>query len=166
MYKLIVILLAFVFSLILTGCAEKMDEIKVAVSGIDAVADKAAEAISIDVISIREIEIEHNDEVFTVNDLFKTILRDVQWEYEKKEHIHIFTVKGTWKDSLFENYRFTEVQKRDLSERGKVLVELQLVDGKIEPKATKVKMTLDKKTIVEESGIEALNYLYEYYTTQ
>lgn len=165
MRKLTVMILTFVLLLLLTGCSNKINDFKEAASGIDSAANKAADAISIDVHTIRAIEIKHNHEVFTVNELFKTILRDVRWEYEKKENRHIFTVRGTWKDSLFENYHFTAKQKEELKENGKVTVELEIVDGKIEPTATKVIMKLNDKIVVEQKGKKALNYFYDYYTS-
>src|SRR5690606_13104442 len=127
-------MIPFIFLiLVLSGCSEKVTELKEAVSGIDSAANKAAKAISLDAHSIRSSEINHADAKFTVNDLYKTILRDVFWEYEEKNEIHIFTVKGTWKEPLFEDYHFTENQLEKLKDEGKVVVQLELVDGVIKP---------------------------------
>lgn len=160
-------MIPFIFLiLLLSGCSEKVTELKEAVSGIDGAANKAAKAISLDAHSIRSIEIEHGDTKFTVNDLYKTILRDVFWEYEEKNEIHIFTVKGTWKEPLFEEYHFTENQIEKLKDEGKVIVQLELVDGFIKPESTTVQMTLDGETLVDEKGEDALNRLYDQYVNQ
>lgn len=149
--------------LLLTACGDKVAEIKEAAAGIDSAASKAAKGISLDAHSIRSIEIEHNDRNFTVNDLFKSILRDIFWEYEQKDEIHIFTVKGTWKEPLFEEYQFTDEQKAKLKDEGYVTVELELFDGVIKEESTKVVMTLDGETLVEETGKKALTSLYDEY---
>ena len=149
--------------LLLSACSDKVAEIKEAASGIDSAANKAAKAISLDAHSIRSIEIEHKNTNFTVNDLFKTILRDVFWEYEEKDEIHIFTVNGTWKELLFEDYQFTEDKKAKLKEEGNVTVELELDDGVIKSESTRVQMTLDGETLVDEQGEEALYNLYDQY---
>lgn len=160
-------MIPFIFLiLVLSGCSEKVTELKEAVSGIDSAANKAAKAISLDAHSIRSIEINHADAKFTVNDLYKTILRDVFWEYEEKNEIHIFTVKGTWKEPLFEDYHFTENQLEKLKDEGKVVVQLELVDGVIKPESTTVQMTLDGETLVDEKGEDALNRLYDQYVNQ
>ena len=85
---------ACILSLCLAGCSDTLGEIKDAASGINTAADEAATAISQDVHSIRAINITYNDETFTVNDLFKSILRDVQWDYERGEKTNALKVNG------------------------------------------------------------------------
>lgn len=163
MRKLTMMISFFFLVLLLTGCGDKVAELKEAVSGIDGAANKAANAISLDAHSIRSIEIEHGDTNFTVNNLFKTILRDVFWDYEEKNEIHILTVNGTWKETLFEDYQFTDEQVVKLKEEGFVTVILELVDGEIKPDSTQVQMVLHGETLVDEKGEDALYRLYDQY---
>lgn len=163
MRKLTMMIPLFFCILLLSACSDKISEIKEAASGIDHAANKAAKAISLDAHSIRSIEIEHKNTSFTVNDLFKSILRDVFWEYEEKNEIHTFVVKGTWKELLFEEYNFTEEQKTKLKDEGTVTVELELVDGAIKAESTTVQMTLDGELLVDEKGEDTLYSLYNQY---
>lgn len=70
---------------LLTGCSNRLSEIKDAVSGINSAAENAASAVSRDVHAVRAIAINYKDTSFTVNDLFKTILRDVRWDYDAEK---------------------------------------------------------------------------------
>lgn len=79
-----------------------MKDIKDAAAGINSKATEAATAISIDVHSIRAIELAFDNKQVAINDLFKTILRDVQWHYD--ESANILKISGTWKNNqLFLN---------------------------------------------------------------
>ncbi|TSI03362.1 hypothetical protein [Lysinibacillus sp. BW-2-10] len=163
MRKFRALLFPFVSILFLVGCSNQFGDLKEAVSGIDSAAQKAATATSLDVHQIRSIEIDYENEVFTINDLFKTILRDVQWDYENLNNIHNFTVKGTWKDNLFEHYQFTDEVKNQLVKNGKVVIHFQIVDQQILADSTTVQMTLNNELLVDEMGKEALHSLFSYY---
>lgn len=163
MRKFRALLFPFVSILFLVGCSNQLGDLKQAVSGIDSAAQKAATAISLDAHQIRSIEINYENEVFTINDLFGTILRDVQWDYENLENIHNFTVKGTWKDDLFTQYQFTDEEKNELMKNGKVVIQFQIVDQQILADSTKVQMTLNNELLVDEMGTEALHSLYSHY---
>lgn len=69
---------------LLVGCGETMTDIKDAVSGINSKANEAAQALGEDVHALRRTEIKYSNATITINDLFKTILRDIQWFYEPK----------------------------------------------------------------------------------
>lgn len=166
MKKLTMIIPLFFCILLLSACSDTLTEIKEAASGIDHAANKAANAISLDAHSIRSIEIEHKNTNFTINELFKVILRDVFWEYEEKNEIHTLVVKGTWKEPLFEEYNFTEEQKTKLKDEGYVLVTFELVDGTIKPQSTTIQMTLDGDVLVDEKGEDVLYALYDQYINQ
>ena len=73
-----------IFTCFLTGCGVSYSEIKEAVSGINTKAIDAASALTIEVHELRATELQYNDKSFTINDLFKTTLRDVQWYYDEK----------------------------------------------------------------------------------
>lgn len=157
MRKLVPLLLAVIF---LTGCSDTMKDIKNAASGINSKANEAATAISIDVHSIRAIELEFADEQVTINDLFKTILRDVQWHYD--ESMNTLKITGTYKDNqLFSEQGFTEQQKQDLVENGKVTIQLNFVDNKLSKSNTIAQMHLHNKLIVDQQGEPLLQHFYD-----
>ena len=166
MQKLYTILLISVLSLFLIGCSDKVNEIKEAASGINSAANKAATAISQDVHSIRAIEITHNDQTFTVNDLFKSILRDVQWHYEPSQEENILKITGTWQPTLFAPYNIDETIKPDLAVNGRVTIELKVEENIIQEENTIVTLTYNEENLFSENGQEILHYLYEYYTTK
>lgn len=148
-------------SVLLTGCGDRLSEIKDAASGINAAANSAASALGQDVHSVRAITISYNDETFTINDLFKTILRDTRWEYDAHEgKIHI---KGTWIDPLFSEQQWDDVYKKQLAETGEVTVTCSIQDGQINSALTDVKLVFDEKTILQMTGEDALYHLYETY---
>lgn len=155
------ILLTFtIFSAILLYGCGNLSEMKEAIYGINTQAEKAKNAMTIDAHTIRGIEIEYNNEKFSVNDLFKTILRDVQWEYEKNEDFHQLIVQGTWKEPLFEEY-VEEEMKDKLKEKGKVVVYLQVENEEINEALTTVTMSFDNECIVDLQGEKALFQLYD-----
>ena len=166
MQKLYTILLASILSLFLIGCSDKVNEIKEAASGINSAANKAATAISQDVHSIRAIEITHNTQTFTLNDLFKSILRDVQWHYEPSQKENVLKITGTWQPNLFDSYNIDETIKPDLSVNGQVTIELKVVENIIHEENTTVTLTYNEENLLNETGQEILHYLYEYYTTK
>ena len=166
MQKLYSILLASVLSLFLIGCSDKVNEIKEAVSGINSAANKAATAISQDVHSIRAIEITHNNQTFTVNDLFKSILRDVQWHYEPSHEENILKITGTWQPNLFASYNIDEMIKSDLAVNGRVTIELKVEENIIQEENTTATLTYNEENLLSETGQEILHYFYEYYTTK
>ena len=165
MQKLYTILLASILSLFLVGCSDTLNEIKEAASGINSAADKAATAISQDVHSIRAIEITHNAQTFTVNDLFKFILRDIQWHYEPSQEENVLKITGTWQPNLFASYNIDETIKPDLAVNGRVTIELQVEENIIQEENTTVTLTYNEENLLNETGQEILHYLYEYYTT-
>lgn len=87
-------------SVLLAGCGDRLTEIKDAFSGINSAADAAASAVSQDVHAIRALTINYNDESFTINDLFKTILRDIRWEYDGKKTSFMSKALGKHRYSL------------------------------------------------------------------
>jgi hypothetical protein len=162
MKKFILLIISICF---LTGCGESYSEIKEAVSGINSKANDAASAISIEVHELRAIELQYNDKTFTINDLFKTTLRDVQWHYDEK--VQNLTVTGTWKDNglfAFENY--DDLKKEQLRENGDVEVQLFFNQRELDETKTSVTMQLNSETLVNQSGIEALHHFYEVYAVQ
>lgn len=159
-----VVLLLAMFLLI--GCKSSVSDIKEAVSGIHTQAEKAKSGLTIDAYTLREYEIEYKDELFTVDELFKTILRDVQWEYEKNHNKHILLVKGTWKEPLFEQLQLTDDVKEKLSKSGKIFIELVFIDGLLNSNETTVSMKLNEELLVDEKGAENLYYLYDIYLQQ
>lgn len=151
--------------LVASGCSDKLNEFKEAALEINTTADKAAKAISLDAHTIRAMELDFNNETFTINDLFKTILRDVQWEYDEIDTIQSLKVKGRWQEPLFENYINSNLKKSELEKNGNVTIILEFIDGQINPESTSFYMTLDNDTIVEEKGEEAYFYLLDFYTS-
>lgn len=148
-------------SILLTGCGDRLTEIKDAASGINAAADSAASALSRDVHSVRAIKLTYNDDTFTINDLFKTILRDTRWEYDAGEGKLI--VIGTWIDPLFAEQQWDETYKKQLAEIGKVTVTSFIQDDKINSELSDVKLTFNDEVILHMTGEDALNHLYETY---
>lgn len=162
MKKYCVMMVTILISSLLVGCSDKIDEIKDAVSGIDNQADKAAKAISLDAHSIRSFEINYENNSFTINDLFKTILRDTQWEYEQNDTIHTLIVKGAWKEPLLANYNLS-IEKDKLNENGKVIVELQFEENNMNEEKTKVVLKYNDNIVFEQEGKEVLLNLYDTY---
>ncbi|WP_274307421.1 23S rRNA methyltransferase [Solibacillus daqui] len=157
MRKLIPLLLAVI---LLTGCSNTMEDIKNAASGINSKANEAATAISIDVHTIRATELEFDDEHVTINDLFKTILRDVQWHYDESKNT--LKITGTWKDNqLFSDQAFTEQQKQELVENGKVTILLNFVDNNLSKNDTTAQMILHNKLLVDQQGEQLLQHFYD-----
>lgn len=154
-----------VLTLLLAGCGESLGEIKNAASGINSRANDAASAISIEVHTIRATELQFNNETFTINDLFKTILRDVQWLYDEKEQK--LKVTGTWQDNgLFAMENFDATQKTQLLENGDIEVLLYFSNGKLKDDQTTISMQLQSDKLVEQTGSDVLLHLYEVYVAQ
>lgn len=151
----------------LTGCSDTLSDVKKAASGINSKANEAASAISQDVHSIRAIEIEHNNTKFTVNDLFKTILRDVQWHYEKQnETISILRITGTWQPTLFESLNFNSNPYLNLTEHGQVEISLHINEHILIEDKTKAILTYEGQEIFSNKGEAVLQYLFDYYTSK
>lgn len=148
-------------SILLSGCNERLTEIKEAASGINDTAQSAASALSKDVHSVRAINVSYNKETFTLNDLFKSILRDTRFEYDAQTGK--LQVKGTWLDPLFSEQPWDEAYKKRLAETGEVTVTLHIQDDKIVSELTDIVLILDRKTIVHMEGADALSHLYETY---
>jgi outer membrane murein-binding lipoprotein Lpp len=166
MRKIFTLCSVSILSLYLAGCSDTLADIKHAASGIDDAADKAATAISQDVHSIRAIEISYNDQTFTVNDLFKSILRDVQWHYEPSLDKTSFKVTGTWQPDLFADYGMKASNKNDLALYGKVTIVLGVEKHAIQESDTSVTLLYRGETLLAETGQEILHYLYDYYTAK
>ncbi len=165
MRKIFILCSASILSLYLAGCSDTMADLKNAASGINEAADKAATAISQDVHSIRAIDISYNDQTFTVNDLFKSILRDVQWYYERSKDKTYLKVTGTWQPDLFAAYGIGENNKNALALHGEVTVVLEVENHIIQEEAASVTVLYHGDTLLAENGQEILHYLYDYYTT-
>ena len=163
MRKFLLSILTFSCLFFLTACTNQLTEIKKAILDIDSTANKAANAISMDAHTVRAIEIEYKDESFTINDLFESILRDVQWEYENFNELQKLKVRGTWKENLFDSEQFTEEQKSKLLTDGKVTVAFQVNDHQIYSDSVEVKLSLNDKLLVHETGKKALESLYNSY---
>ncbi|KGR81541.1 hypothetical protein [Lysinibacillus odysseyi] len=166
MRKFFILCSASILSLFLVGCSDTLSEIKQAASGINDAADKAATAISQDVHSVRAIEISYNGQIFTVNDLFKTILRDVQWHYEQEEDKTSLKITGTWQPDLFASYGIGKSNKSSLANDGEVTIVLGVDNHIILEDATHVTLLYDGDTLLDENGPEILHYLYDYYTAK
>lgn len=151
---LYVVLLSSCF--ILSGCSEFME----AVTGINSRAKEAAEAISEDVHTLRGIEIIHtNENKATINDLIKTIVRDVQWKYEEENNQDILFVKGTWQEGLFSNIEFTEDEKNLYKENGIIAIALYFKDHALLEELTTIQMNVGDEEIIKLVGKEALQQL-------
>ena len=155
-----------IFSVIfLAGCSDTVLDLKEAAAGINAKANEAASAISIDVHSIRATEIEFDNQTFTINDLFKTILRDVEWNYDDSGETQQLKITGTWQDNgLFAEHSFSANQKELLKENGEVKVIVTFNNGTLDETKTKVSMIMDSETIIKEVGQEILHHMYKTYT--
>ena len=146
---------------LLTGCGDRLSEIRDAASGINSAANSAASAVSRDVHAIRAIDINYQDTSFTVNDLFKTILRDIRWDYDlEKNELH---VRGTWQPPLFSDQPWDGDMKEKLAEAGFVTVTCKFIDDKIDSKHTNVILTYNEEILLQENGEEALHHLYDTY---
>ena len=162
MKKLIPII---IFASILAGCGDTYSEIKDAVFGISSKANDAAAAISIEVHTLRAIELQYNNETFTINDLFKTTLRDVQWLYDEKEQY--LKITGTWKDNeLFANQQYNDTKKAQLRENGDVEVHLFFDNETLIEEKTTVTLQLQSETLIDETGTDALDHFYKVYAAQ
>ncbi|MBM7607081.1 hypothetical protein JOD29_000318 [Lysinibacillus composti] len=81
--------------------------------------------------SFRGKEINHKGLNFTINTLFTTILRDIQWDYEEKDNIQVLTTKGSLKDFPFEYDNFSEEVIENLGtfrNNGQVFIKLIIVN--------------------------------------
>lgn len=100
----------------MAGCGDSVADLKEAAAGINSKANEGASAISIDVHSISATEIEFDNQTFTINDVFKVILRDVQWDYDDSGETRQLKITGTWQDNgLFAEHSFSARQKETLS---------------------------------------------------
>lgn len=152
-------------TMLLAGCDDKIVELKEAAAGINTKANEAASAISIDVHSIRSTEIKFDNQTFTINDLFKTILRDIQWYYDESGESQQLKITGTWQDNgLFAEHSFSDYQKERLKEIGQVGVILSFASNTMDETKTKVSMQLDGETLIKEEGREILHHFYNIYT--
>ncbi len=154
-------LISAMMIMLVSGCSVELSEIKSAVSGINTAATNAATAISPDVHTLRSVEVHYQNETFTINDLFKSILRDVQWHYEQIDKTDRLNVTGTWQEPLFEKEDFDEHTKKLLKETGIVTVVLSFSDDKLLINDTTIKMELNGHTIIEEHGEKALTKFYD-----
>lgn len=161
MKALIPILMATIF---LVGCGNTMNDIKNAASGINSKANEAAAAISMDVHSIRATELTFDNESITINDLFKTILRDVQWQYDTNGSESL-KITGTWQDNgLFMHHDLNTLNKKELQENGNVTIVLFFNDGVLDESLTTATLELDGKILADETGSQLLPHFYETYT--
>ena len=148
-------------SVLLAGCGDRLTEIKDAVSGINSAADAAASAVSRDVHAIRALTINYNGESFTINDLFKTILRDIRWEYDgEKNELH---VQGTWQAPLFPEQAWDTALQKQLAESGVVSVTCIMDGDQIDSSQTEVTLILNQEKLIQMNGEEALHQLYDTY---
>lgn len=154
--KIVAIIL---FTFLLTACGD----LKEAVSGIGSAANSAAKATGTDVHAIRAMELSYNGETVTVNDLFKTDLRDVFWKYKETQNGSTLVIKGTWQEPLFESYGFDTSLKNKLAEDGDVIVTLHVKDHAIIVDKTTVQLIYQKDELVNESGKEVLDYFLKTY---
>lgn len=158
------LILLFFTTILLAGCGDTVGDLKEAVAGINSKANEAATAISIDVHTIRATEMKFNDQTFTINDLFKTILRDVQWYYDETDDKQQLKISGTWKNNgLFADKNFSDELKQQLLEYGQVEVVLAFQNGLIKEQETQVHMKLNGETIIEEQGTIILHHFYNIY---
>lgn len=151
-------------TLLLAGCTETLGDIKNAASGINSKANEAATSLSLDVHSVRAFEVQIDDQSFTMNDLFKSILRDVQWHYEKKDKQNELKITGTWKDNgLFADYNFNDEMKKQLLENGRVEVILSFENDILNEEKTLISMSIHGEKLVEQQGMDSLHALYQLY---
>ena len=163
MRKMLTIVSTILLFVLLVGCGDTLSDIKEAAYGINSAADKAATAISQDVHSIRAIEITYNDNTFTVNDLFKSILRDVQWHYEKIDDKDLLRITGTWQPHLFESYGLDTSKYKELDVYGDTTIQLYIQDQQILDEDTVVAIDYKEEQIFQQNGTEILHNMYQYY---
>lgn len=166
MRKILTMVSTIFLFVLLVGCGDTLSDIKDAASGINSAADKAATAISQDVHTIRAIEITYSDNSFTINDLFKSILRDVQWHYEKNNDKDILKITGTWQPNLFESYGFDPSKYKELDVYGDTTIQLYIQDNQIISEQTVVTIDYKEEQIFNETGTEILHNIYQYYTNR
>ncbi|MEK4426283.1 23S rRNA methyltransferase [Solibacillus sp. FSL K6-1523] len=151
-------------SILLVGCSQTLGDLKNAAAGINSKANEAATSMSLDVHSVRAVEIQFENKTFTLNDLFKNILRDVQWHYEKKDEQNKLLITGTWKDNgLFAEYNFEDDVKKQLREDGRIEVILSFENDLLNEQLTVINMYLYQEKLVEQQGKDALHALYRLY---
>ena len=148
-------------SFLLVGCSDTLSDIKDAASGINSKADEAATAISQDAHSVRAIELLYNDRTATIDDLFKSTLRDVQWQFDKETN-HL-TVTGTWQPTLFAEYGLTEELYEELAVIGEVIVSLMIEDHTVQQEHTTLKVLYKDEILLEKQGNEVLHSFFEEY---
>ncbi|WP_339195045.1 23S rRNA methyltransferase [Solibacillus sp. FSL R5-0449] len=154
----------FFTSILLAGCGDTVADLKEAAAGINSKANEAASAISIDVHSVRATEIKFDNQTFTINELFKSILRDVQWEYDDSGKTKLLKISGTWQDNgLFAHHSFSADQKERLKEHGKVEVILSFNNYKIDETKTQATLNMDGQPLIKEAGQETLHHFYKIY---
>ena len=150
--------------ILLAGCGETVADLKEAAAGINSKANEAASAISIDVHSIRATEIKFDNYTFTINDLFKTILRDVEWDYDDSGKTQQLKITGTWQDNgLFAQHSFSGIQRELLKENGEVEIILSFNSDTMDETKTKVSMKMDGQILLKEEGQKILHHLYNAY---
>lgn len=158
------VFLLLVSTILLAGCGDTVGDLKEAVAGINSKANEAATAISIDVHSMRATEIDFDGQTFTINDLFKTILRDVQWFYDESENKQQLKISGTWQDNgLFAEENFSEDLKQQLQENGQVEIFLTFDNNLMTEQKTTVHMKLNGETLIQEQGTDILHHFYQIY---
>lgn len=162
---IVLCLLTITTTIILTGCGDKYKELKHAAAGINSKANEATTAISADVHAIRATELAYKEHTFTMNDVFKTILRDVQWFYD--EETNQLKITGTWQDNgLFAQQQFDNATNKALQHDGDVEIILLLENEQIAAQHTQVTLTLHKNVLVNTLGQNALYQLYDVYIAQ
>ena len=156
----------FLFTaILLAGCGDTMGDVKQAAAGINSKANEAATAISSDVHSIRALEVEFDNQTFSINDLFKTILRDVQWYYDENGDEQQLKITGTWQDKgLFAEESFSDTEKQQLMENSKIEVIMYFRNGVLDEQRTHVSMSQNEQSIIDQKGIEILHHFYTIYT--
>ncbi|ATP41158.1 23S rRNA methyltransferase [Solibacillus sp. R5-41] len=151
-------------SLLLAGCTQALGDIKNAAAGINSKANEAATSISLDVHSVRAVEIQFDHQTFTINDLFKSILRDVQWHYEKKDDQNELKITGTWNENgLFASHNFDDTMKKQLTVNGHIEVILSFENNVLNEEKTVISMYLHQEKLVEQHGKDDLHALYALY---
>lgn len=156
------VLLTLFVSISIVGCSETLMEVNQAASGISSKANEASTAISADVHSIRAMELTYQGETFTMNDVFKSILRDIQWQYDKENEQVMIT--GTWKDNgLFGAFSFDASTKEKFLHEGDVHILLSLAANQLNAQDTSVTLQLHQQTFAHIEGTDALNHLYDVY---
>lgn len=158
-------LVALLIIVALAGCGDTYSDMKQAAAGIQSKANEASTAISADVHAIRATTISYNEQTFTINDLFKTILRDVQWFYDEKTNQ--LTINGTWQDNgLFAEQQFSDDMKQSLQHEGEVTVVLVIAEEQVVAQSTQASLILKKNNLVTYTGEQALYQLFDVYIAQ